>query len=113
MVRKTVVRAGRRIPVVWVLLLSCVLWTLPAAWASEEEPGGGEEYVRTVNDTGSLADREKGEGWSYNGEYIYALTREVRDSSLPSAAKVVVFVPAAIVDTAFLPVAAIFGLFGG
>jgi hypothetical protein len=112
MVQNNVVRTRRRFP--WLLLLlACVLWTPSPASCSGEEQGGKEEYVRTVNDAGSLADTEKSQGWSYNAEYIYALTRAVRDSSLPAAAKVAVFVPAAIVDTAFLPVAAIFGLFGG
>jgi len=81
-------------------------------WAAEEA-AGKPGYVRTVDGTGSIADLEKGERWSYNGAYLYALTRGVRDSSLPAAAKVVVFVPAFVVDTALLPVALIFGLFGG
>jgi hypothetical protein len=111
MIQNRVVRSGRRFPW-WLLILASVLWTPNPARGSGEEQGEKPEYVRTVRDTESLADTEKGQGWSYNGEYIYALTRGVRDSSLPAAAKVVVFVPACVVDTAFLPVAAIFGLFG-
>jgi len=80
--------------------------------ASGADPAGSLEYRRTVDGSASLADREKGQGWSYNGEYLYALTRDVRDSTLPAGAKVVVFVPAFVVDTVFLPVALIFGLFG-
>ena len=106
-------RTGKRVP--WVLLpILCLILCSAGVAAAEsgEDPAGQKEYVRTVDGSPSLADMEKGQGWSYNGEYLYALTRGVRDSTMPAGAKVVVFVPAFVVDTAFLPVALIFGLFG-
>jgi hypothetical protein len=100
-----------RTAILAVLVLALFSAGAVPAMAQDEE--GGESYVRTVDSAPSIAEMEKGEGWSYNGEYIYALTRGVRDSSMPAGAKVVVFVPSFLVDTVFLPVALIFGLFGG
>jgi len=98
---------------VWIVWGWSLLGGLPAeSMASDQETTGQPGYVRTVDGSPSLAEMEKGKGWSYNGEYLYSLTRGVRDSSLPAGAKVVVFLPAFVVDTAFLPVALIFGLFG-
>jgi len=112
MARRMLTRTAQRIPwrigsVLWLLL-----FTVGPGMAFGTEPGEQPEYVRTVGASPTLAEMEKGEGWSYNAEYLYALTRGVRDSSLSAGAKVVVFVPAFVVDTAFLPVALIFGLFG-
>lgn len=106
------VRGARWIPVLAAVWILCVAGGVTGAAASGQQAGGKADYVRTVDGTPSLAEMEKGKGWSYNGEYLYALTRGVRDSSLPAGAKVVVFVPAFVVDTAFLPVALVFGLFG-
>lgn len=105
-------RTFRQWPFRGALLQAFFLCLVFAAPSDGGEPPEGRETVRTVDGSASLADMEKGEGWSYNGEYLYALTRGVRDSSLPAGAKVVVFVPAFVVDTAFLPVALLFGLFG-
>jgi len=112
MTKGRIQQGKKTIPVLLLLALVLFAWIgLPGAACAQEETGK-KDYVRTVESSPSLADMEKGEKWKYNTDYIYVLTRSVRDSSMPAGAKVVVFIPAFIADTAFLPVAAIFGLFG-
>ena len=106
------VRTVRCIPCGVRLLWAVVFCIGLAAPPTAAEPAEQRDYRRTVEGSMTLEDMEKGQGWSYNGEYLYALTRDVRDSTLPAGAKVVVFVPAFVVDTVFLPLALIFGLFG-
>ena len=79
---------------------------------AEEGTGGEEEYVRKIDEGPSLAEMEKGPGWSYNADYIYAISRALRDSSLPAAAKVPLFIPSIVLDTGLLPFSLIAGLFG-
>jgi len=77
-----------------------------------EEEGKREGYVRTVDSPRPLAETEKGPGWSYNSDYLFAVSKAVRDSSVPPAGKVFLFIPAVPVDIVLLPFAAIAGLFG-
>ncbi len=71
-----------------------------------------EDYVRNVESSTSLAETERGPGWSYNPDYLFAISRAVRDSSVHPAGKVVLFIPAIPLDLALSPFAAIAGLFG-
>ena len=72
-----------------------------------------ESYVRPVDDSSpSLADTEKGSGWSYNSDYLFAISKAVRDSRVHPAGKVFLFIPAVPLDIVLSPFAAIAGLFG-
>jgi hypothetical protein len=71
-----------------------------------------ESYVRPVDSSPSLAETEKGPGWSYNADYLFAISRAVRDSSVHPAGKVCLFIPAIPLDIVLCPFAAIAGLFG-
>lgn len=77
-----------------------------------EETGEEESYVRNVDSSTSLAETEKGPGWSYNTDYLFAISRAIRDSSVHPAGKVFLFIPAIPLDLALSPFAAIAGLFG-
>lgn len=62
---------------------------------------------------GSLADFEKAQDTGgYNGEYIFALTRGLANSTMHPAGKVPLFIFTLPLDVVFLPFAAIAGLFG-
>ncbi len=71
-----------------------------------------ESYIRNVDSSPSLAETEKGPGWSYNPDYLFAISRAVRDSSVHPAGKVFLFIPAVPLDIVLSPFAAIAGLFG-
>jgi hypothetical protein len=72
-----------------------------------------ESYIRPVEDSSpTLAETEKGSGWSYNSEYLFAISKAVRDSKVHPAGKVFLFIPAVPLDIVLSPFAAIAGLFG-
>lgn len=99
----------------FVLLLSLLLLVsvaFPGVGAGEEEAGQEERTVRNIEPSPSLTEMEKGSGWSYNGDYIFAISRTLRDSGLATAAKVPLFIPSVVLDTALLPIALIAGFFG-
>jgi hypothetical protein len=78
-----------------------------------EEAENEESYIRPVDDSSpSLADTETGTGWRYNPDYIFALSKAVRDSRVHPAGKVFLFIPAVPIDLVLSPFAAIVGLFG-
>ena len=77
-----------------------------------EEAEKKESYIRPVDSSPPLAETEKGPGWSYNADYLFAISRAVRDSSVHPAGKVFLFIPAVPLDLVLSPVAAIAGLFG-
>lgn len=77
-----------------------------------EETEGEESYVRNVESSTSLAETERGPGWSYNPDYLFAISRAVRDSSVHPAGKVFLFIPSIPLDIVLSPFAAIAGLFG-
>jgi hypothetical protein len=71
-----------------------------------------ESYVRTVDSSPPLSETEKEPGWRYNTDYLFAISRAVRDSTVPPAGKVFLFIPAVPLDIVLSPFAAIAGLFG-
>jgi hypothetical protein len=76
---------------------------------AQEEEG----YIRPVDDSSpSLADTETGTGWSYNADYLFAISKAIRDSRVHPAGKVFLFIPAIPLDLVLSPFAAIAGLFG-
>ena len=84
---------------------------LGSAFAEEGEKK--ESYIRPVDDSSpTLAETERGSGWSYNSDYIFAISRAVRDSRVHPAGKVFLFIPAVPLDIVLSPFAAIAGLFG-
>lgn len=96
-----------------VLLAGSVLTgtgLLGSAFAEEGEKK--ESYIRPVDSSPSLAETEKGSGWSYNSDYLFAISRAVRDSRVHPAGKVFLFIPAVPLDIVLSPFAAIAGLFG-
>lgn len=104
-------------PVAFVCVwLYCVAALPVSLWAGETEEGApAGSGTRTIESGPSLSSMEKegdSGGWSYNTEYLFGLSKHVRDSSMPNGAKEVVFVFAFIVDIPLLPFAAIAGLFG-
>ena len=102
---------GRSLLVVLVAgsLLTCT-GLLGSAFGEEGERK--ESYIRPVESSPSLAETEQGSGWSYNADYLFALSRAVRDSRVHPAGKVFLFIPAVPLDIVLSPVAAIAGLFG-
>jgi len=95
-----------------LLVVSMLTGTgLPGSSFGEEE-GEKEGYVRKVDSPRPLAETERGPGWSYNSDYLFALSKAVRDSSVSPAGKVFLFIPAVPVDIVLSPIAAIAGLFG-
>jgi len=90
--------------------LGVVCW--PGLSAGQEEEQNREGYVRNIQSSPPLAEMEKGPGWSYNADYIFAISRSLRDSSLPVAAKVPLFLPTVVLDTALLPISLVAGFFG-
>ncbi len=91
------------------LMLTCT-GLLGSAFGEEGEKK--ESYIRPVDSSPSLAETEKGSGWSYNTDYLFALSRAVRDSRVHPAGKVFLFIPAVPLDIVLSPVAAIAGFFG-
>ena len=79
-----------------------------ASFADEGKKG----YVRTVDSPPPLSETEMEPGWRYNTDYLFAISRAVRDSTVPPAGKVFLFVPAIPLDIVMSPFAAIAGLFG-
>ncbi len=77
-----------------------------------EEGEKKESYIRPVDSSPSLAETEKGPGWSYNADYLFAISKAVRDSRMHPAGKVFLFIPAVPLDIVLSPFAAIAGLFG-
>ena len=77
-----------------------------------DEGGKKESYIRPVDSSPPLAETEKGPGWSYNADYLFAISKAVRDSSVHPAGKVFLFIPAIPLDLVLSPFAAIAGLFG-
>jgi|GEM_PF-2863928 len=78
-----------------------------------EEAEKKESYIRHVDDSSpTLAETERGSGWSYNSDYLFAISRAVRDSRVHPAGKVFLFIPAVPLDIVLSPFAAIAGLFG-
>ena len=73
---------------------------------------GEKSYVRTVDSPPPLSETETEPGWRYNTDYLFAISRAVRDSTVPPAGKVFLFVPAIPLDIVMSPFAAIAGLFG-
>ena len=104
-------RVGRSLLVVLMvgLMLICT-GLLGSAFGEEGEKK--ESYIRPVESSPSLAETEKGSGWSYNSDYLFAISRAVRDSRVHPAGKVFLFIPAVPLDIVLSPVAAIAGLFG-
>jgi hypothetical protein len=103
--------AGRSLFVVLMvgLVLTCT-GLLGTAFGEEGEKK--ESYIRPVDSSPPLAETEKGSGWSYNSDYLFAISRAVRDSSVHPAGKVFLFIPAVPLDIVLSPFAAIAGLFG-
>jgi hypothetical protein len=109
--QKTVRFAGRVFLV--VLLVGSMLVSPGLADRSfGQEEKEKEGYVRTVDSSPPLAEMEKEPGWRYNSDYIFAISRAVRDSTVPPAGKVFLFIPAVPLDIVLSPFAAIAGLFG-
>jgi hypothetical protein len=73
---------------------------------------GKKSYVRTVDSPPPLSETEQEPGWRYNTDYLFAISRAVRDSTVPPAGKVFLFVPSIPLDIVMSPFAAIAGLFG-
>ncbi|MEW6443312.1 MAG: hypothetical protein AB1640_20440 [bacterium] len=98
------------------VFLACSLLVglaVPAACAEQGDSSQGSE-VRTVPSQGpSLAETEREEaGWSYNTDYVFAVSRAVRDSTIAPAGKVPLFILSIPVDVALLPFSLLAGLFG-
>jgi hypothetical protein len=95
-----------------LLVVSMLTGTCRVGSSFGEEEGEKEGYVRKVDSPPPLSETERGPGWSYNPDYLFALSKTVRDSSVPPAGKVFLFIPAVPLDIVLLPFAAIAGLFG-
>ena len=75
-----------------------------ARYAAAQDRPGGLEPTRP-------SPQPEESSW-YNGEYLFAMTRGVRDSTIHPAGQVPLFLFTIPLDTALLPFAAIAGLFG-
>ena len=108
---RTAKHVGRSLLVVLMVgsMLTCT-GLLGSAFGEEGEKK--ESYIRPVDSSPSLAETEKGPGWSYNADYLFAISRAVRDSRVHPAGKVFLFIPAVPLDIVLSPFAAIAGLFG-
>lgn len=107
-----IARNGSCRMMVWLLVAALLALIACPEQALAAGESGKEGYVQNVPSTPPLSETERGEGWSYNTDYIYSISRALRDSSLPPAAKVPLFIPSIPLDTALLPIALIAGLFG-
>jgi hypothetical protein len=105
-------RITARLLVVALLVGSMLTGTGLMGTCLAEETEKEEGYVRDVESSTSLADTERGPGWSYNPDYLFAISKAVRDSSVHPAGKVFLFIPAIPLDIVLSPFAAIAGLFG-
>jgi len=97
------------------VVTTCLLWSasIPAALAAQEENQPQQSQVRTVPSEGpSLSELEKEPGWSYNSDYVFAISRALRDSTIPPAGKVPLFILTIPLDTVFLPFSLLAGLMG-
>lgn len=86
----------------------------PVFAAEHEEEGAPQQTrVRNVPSEGpALGETGQEPGWSYNSDYIFAVSRALRDSTLPPAGKVPLFVLTIPLDTVLLPFSLLAGLLG-
>lgn len=85
------------------------------AFAAEQQENGAlqQTRVRAVPSEGpALGETGQEPGWSYNSDYIFAVSRALRDSTLPPAGKVPLFVLTIPLDTVLLPFSLLAGLLG-
>jgi hypothetical protein len=80
--------------------------------AVAEDADKEESYIRNVDSAPPLAETERSPGWSYNADYLFAISKAIRDSSVHPAGKVILFIPGIPLDIVLSPFAAIAGLFG-
>lgn len=111
------IRFARTRPFVRVCAVICLaiglVWSASLSTALATAGEGGETQVRTIPSDGpTLSEMEKGPGWSYNSDYIFAVSRAVRDSTVPPAGKVPLFILTIPLDTVFLPFSLLAGLLG-
>lgn len=87
---------------------------IPTFAAEQQGEGGSQQSsVRTVPAEGpALGETGQEPGWSYNSDYIFAVSRALRDSTLPPAGKVPLFVLTIPLDTVLLPFSLLAGLLG-
>lgn len=87
---------------------------LPSFAAERKEEATPEQSrVRIVPPEGpTLGEVGQEPGWSYNTDYIFAVSRALRDSTLPPAGKVPLFVLTIPLDTVLLPFSLLAGLLG-
>ncbi len=101
---------------VMCLVTLCLLLSgiCPEMVLGEDKEGDSPDRkgLRSVDSSSPLAGSETAAGWSYNSDYVYSLSRTLRDSGLPAAAKVPLFLPSLILDTGLLPISLIAGLLG-
>jgi len=95
-----------------VFLLGSVC--VPSFAAEPQEEGTPEQSrIRTVPTEGpALGEAGQEPGWSYNTDYIFAVSRALRDSTLPPAGKIPLFVLTIPLDTVLLPFSLLAGLLG-
>lgn len=69
--------------------------------------------VAPIGGVAAAGQSKEASGWSYNSDYIYGMTRGIRDNHDASAGVKITIMPVTILlDTVLLPVALIAGLFG-
>jgi len=98
-----------------MVLTVALLWSVqvPSALAAQEEGQPQQTEVRTVPSEGPpLYELEKQPGWSYNSDYIFAISSALRDSTLPPAGKVPLFILTIPLDAVLLPFSLLAGLMG-
>ena len=100
-----------------VCAVICLVATIPIhLWADQSEDSApSQSGTRTIESGPSLSDMERESasgGWSYNSEYIFGISKAVRDSSMPPGAKVPVYVFSLPLDVVLLPFSALAGLLG-
>ena len=81
------------------LVLCCLLLILSLPCGYGDAIADDQQTSRNIDSGPALANSEKAPGWSYNSDYIYSISRTVRDSSLPEAGKVPLFIPSIVVET--------------
>ena len=86
---------------------------VPSALPAQVEGQPRQTEVRTVpSESPPLSELEKQPGWSYNSDYIFAISRALRDSTIPPAGKVPLFILTIPFDAVFLPFSLLAGLMG-
>ncbi len=95
-----------------VILLAFMPAIGPYIVFAETAPAEQGGKQKKINSGPSLTELEKEPGWAYNSDYLYAITRAVRDADISEAGKVPLFIPSLIVDTGLFPIAFLAGLFG-